>query len=187
MNGPSIGLGCKRPSIALLTIMCSHASLAVENIFHLAIRMKFTQNKIASILRQHGYKITPQRRAVLNAIALSHGHLTPTAIYQKVHGNCPTIGLVTVYRTLDILAKLGLVCEVHAGGNSRSYLMRRPVEHHHHIICSSCGAVADFTDCRISELAQRIARETSFEIDGHLLEFTGTCKSCRKEGKIGGR
>ena len=132
-------------------------------------------------MRQHGYKITPQRRAVLNIIALSHDHLTPAAIYNKVHLEHPSIGLVTIYRTLDTLAELGLICEVHAGGNCRSYLMRRPSEHHHHLICSDCGAVVDFTDCDIGKLEQRLSQETSFEIEGHLLEFTGRCKNCQKE------
>ena len=143
--------------------------------------MTLTQNKIASILRHSGYKITPQRRAVLNTIALSHDHLTPTAIYEKVRAEHPDIGLVTVYRTLDILAELGLICEVHAGGNCRSYLMRRPAEHHHHLICSECGAVMDFTNCDLSNLEQRIAKQTNFQINGHLLEFTGLCPECSKK------
>jgi Fur family ferric uptake transcriptional regulator len=142
--------------------------------------MVFTRNKIASILKQHGYKITPQRRAVLNVISLSRDHLTPAAIYEKIHHEHPKVGLVTVYRTLDILADLGLICEVHAGGNCRSYLMRRPSEHHHHLICSDCGAVEDFTDCDLSKLEQRLSKETSFDIEGHLLEFTGRCRDCRK-------
>jgi Fur family ferric uptake transcriptional regulator len=146
--------------------------------------MRFTQNRIASILRQHEYKITPQRRAVLSVIAQSHDHLTPAGIFEKVHQKQPNVGLVTVYRTLDILAELGLICEVHAGGNCRSYLMRRPSGHHHHLICSNCGAVVDFTDCDLSKLEKRLSKETSFEINGHLLEFTGFCRDCSKRKKI---
>jgi Fur family ferric uptake transcriptional regulator len=102
--------------------------------------MRLTERKISSILRQAGYKLTPQRRAVLNAIAINQDHLTPGEIYEKVRKEHPSIGLVTVYRTLDILSELGLICEVHSGGNCRSYLMRRPQEHHHHLICADCGA-----------------------------------------------
>jgi Fur family ferric uptake transcriptional regulator len=149
--------------------------------------MKFTRNRIASLVRQRGYKITPQRRAVLNAIAESNGHLTPAAIYERVHKQKPGIGLVTVYRTLDLLTELGLVCEVHTGVNCRSYLMRRPSEHHHHIICSACGAVVDFTDCDLDELERRICRKTGFEINSHLLEFTGRCRYCRQELCDGGQ
>jgi Fur family ferric uptake transcriptional regulator len=141
--------------------------------------MKLTRNKIASLLRQHGYKITPQRRAVLNTIALSHDHLTPAAIYEKVHKENPRVGLVTVYRTIDLLAELGLICEVHTGGNCRSYLMRRPSEHHHHLICSQCSRVVDFTGCSLTDLEQRLSLETKFDINGHLLEFYGLCSDCR--------
>ena len=102
--------------------------------------------KMTSALKQRGYKLTPQRCAVLGVIALSREHLTPAAIYEKVHQEYPGIGLVTIYRTLEILTELGFVCEVHAGGNCRSYLVRRPAEHHHHLICSDCGAVVDFID-----------------------------------------
>lgn len=141
--------------------------------------MNLTERKISSILRHAGYKLTPQRRAILNAISTSRDHLTPGEIYERVRQEHQSIGLVTVYRTLDVLTGLGLICEVHSGGNCRSYLMRRPQEHHHHLICSKCGTVADFTDCDLTELVQRLSRETGFEIEGHLLEFTGRCRNCQ--------
>ena len=151
-----------------------------EKRFHLLIAMTLTEKKIVAILRQRGYKLTPQRRAVLNVIARSQDHLTPAEIYQGVHQEYPGIGLVTIYRTLDILAGLGLICEVHAGGSCRSYLLRRPSEHHHHLICSDCGKVLDFTDCDLSELEQRLSQETGFKTEGHLLEFFGCCPDCQK-------
>ena len=141
--------------------------------------MKLTERKMAAILRQHGYKLTPQRRRLLGVIALSHEHLTPAAIYERVQQGYPDIGLVTVYRTLEILSSLGLICEVHAGANRRSYLMRRPSGHHHHLICSECGAVTDFTDCDLGELEQRLSRETGFKIKSHSLELMGQCQKCQ--------
>jgi len=146
--------------------------------------MGLTARKITSILRQRGYRLTPQRRAVLKIIALSHDHLTPAAIYGKVCREHPGIGLVTVYRTLEILAKLGLICEVHAGGSCRSYLMRRPSGHHHHLICSECGRVVDFADCDLSEVEQRLSQETGFKMEGHLLEFLGCCPDCQKIASV---
>lgn len=142
--------------------------------------MKFIKREIASVLRQQGYKLTPQRRAVLNVVARTREHLTPAVIHERVCQKHPGIGLVTIYRTLEILTELGLVCEVHIGGNCRSYLMRRPLGHHHHLICSDCGTVVDFADCDLNELEQKLSQETGFEIDGHLLEFLGRCQDCRK-------
>ena len=142
--------------------------------------MRFSEKKIAAILRRHGYKFTPQRWAVIQIIASSQDHLTPAAIYEKVHQEHPNIGLVTIYRTLDILTKLGLICELHAGGSCHSYTTAAS-EHHHHLICSHCGKVVDFSGYDLSELEQRLSRETGFDIEDHLLEFTGLCQACQKE------
>ena len=138
----------------------------------------YTEKKIESILRQHGYKITSQRRKILAAITSVNEHMTTAEIYIKVCQDDPSVGLVTIYRTLEILAELGLICEVHVGGNCRSYLMRRPVEHHHHLVCSECGTVIDFTDCDLSGLENKLSKDTHFEISGHILEFIGRCRGC---------
>lgn len=140
--------------------------------------MRLTANKIAGILREHGYKLTPQRRAILKVIASSSDHLTPEAIYEKACLNNPNIGLVTVYRTLELLRELNLVCRVHAVDGCHSYMMRRPTEHHHHLVCSQCGKVVDFTGCSLADLEQRLLQETKFDINGHLLEFYGLCPDC---------
>jgi len=164
-----------------LTTCGNRAISVIENDFHLLTEMELTEKSITAILRKNGYKLTAQRRAVLNVIASSHDHLTPAAICDKVRQEYPGIGLVTIYRTLDLLANLGLICEVHSGGNCRNYLMRRPQGHHHHLICSDCGIVADFTDCDLRELAHRLSRETGFKIEGHLLEFSGRCHNCQSK------
>ena len=141
--------------------------------------MRLTERRIAAALRQHGYKLTPQRRVVIGAIAASQDHLTPAAIYQKVRRDHPTIGLATIYRTLDILTRLELICELHAGDSCHSYTIGTP-EHHHHLICSNCGEVIDFAGYDLSPLEQRLSRETGFEIEGHLLEFIGRCQNCQQ-------
>ena len=141
--------------------------------------MKFTAKKIASLLRQRGHKLTPQRRVILGAIAESHDHLTPAEIHEKVRREYKKIGLVTIYRTLDLLTKLDLICEIHAGGNCRSYLLKRPSEHHHHLICSDCGTVVDFTGCDLSQVERKLSDDTGFDIKGHLLEFLGRCRQCQ--------
>ena len=147
--------------------------------------MVYTEKKIEAVLKRRGYKITLQRRTIIKAIIHSHEHLTPAAIHERIRREHPGIGLVTVYRTLEILAGLGLICEMHAGGNCRSYLIRRPAEHHHHLICSDCGTVIDFTDCGLGELERRLSRETRFKINGHLLEFVGLCRNCREKTMVG--
>jgi Fur family ferric uptake transcriptional regulator len=140
--------------------------------------MRLTANRIAGILRSHGHKLTPQRHVILKVIAMSHDHLTPEVIFEKSRLIDPGIGRVTVYRTLDLLSQLNLICRVHAEGGCRSYMMRRPTEHHHHLICSGCGKVVDFTNCSLIEMEKRLSRESGFDIKGHLLEFYGLCEDC---------
>jgi len=92
----------------------------------------------------------------------------------------PDIGLTTIYRTLRILARLKLVCELHAGDSCRSYTISAP-GHHHHLICSNCGKVVDFPGCELEETQQILAKQAGFRIDGHLLEFIGLCPDCQRE------
>jgi len=145
--------------------------------------MKLTERKVVAALRQHGYKLTPQRGVVIRTIISSQDHLTPGAIHKKVYQDHPSIGLVTVYRTLEILAELELICELHAGGSCHSYTIGAP-QHHHHLICSDCGRVVDFTGHNLSELEERLSKESGFRIDGRLLEFTGLCQSCQEATQI---
>lgn len=140
--------------------------------------MRLTANKIAGILRQKGYRLTPQRHAVLKAIANSHDHLTPAEIYDRVRQECPDIGQATIYRVINLLTELKLICRINLSGDSQSYLMRRPAGHHHHLVCSQCGQAIDFTDCGLSQLERRLSSETGFDIEGHILEIYGRCPDC---------
>jgi Fur family ferric uptake transcriptional regulator len=142
--------------------------------------MNISKRKISSIMRQCGYKLTPQRRAVLKIIIENRNHLTPEAIYERVKEEYPGIGLTTIYRTLNILSDLGLICEVYTAGSRRSYLVRRPLEHHHHLVCSRCNKVVDFTDCDLSDIERKLSQGTGFKIEGHLLEFVGICPDCQQ-------
>ena len=140
------------------------------------------ERRIRTELRRRGYKLTPQRRAIISIIGGSDEHLTPGDIYAQLKSRFPGIGLVTVYRTLELLQEGGMLCEVHIGNSCRSYLGKRRTDaHHHHLECSECGRVVDFAGCQLEELQKKLAEKTGFEIDRHLLEFMGRCKDCRKK------
>ncbi len=139
--------------------------------------MLLSQEKTLSKLKRSGYKATSQRVAVLQAIAGSDEHLTPAALYHKVRLKHPRIGLVTIYRTLNTLARLGLICRVPTSQNEWGYVRSSP-QHHDHVICSGCGKVVDFTGCNLGALGHRLSRETGFTIEDHHLEFYGKCHEC---------
>jgi Fe2+ or Zn2+ uptake regulation protein len=146
--------------------------------------MRLTANKIAGILREHGYKLTPQRHALLKVISAQPDRLSPEAIYEKARQEYPGIGRVTTYRTLALLSRFNLVCRIHSPDGCRNYVMRRPMEHHHHLVCSDCGRAVDFTDCDLSGLEKRLSAKTGFEIQGHLLELYGRCPECQQTIRV---
>ncbi|APV43530.1 Fur family transcriptional regulator, ferric uptake regulator [Dehalogenimonas formicexedens] len=131
-------------------------------------------------MKRAGYKLTPQRRAVVEAVLSADRSLTPQELYSKLTGKHPEIGLVTVYRTLDVLNSLGLLCQFQPQGNARSF-KAGPPEHHHHLVCRGCGEVVDFTGRCPVELKTSLERETGFLITHHQLEFAGYCKDCRNK------
>jgi Fur family transcriptional regulator, ferric uptake regulator len=139
-----------------------------------------TITKITASLKQKNYKLTPQRKAILKTISSCRDHLTPLSIHRLVQKQYPSIGLVTIYRTLAVLTELGLLCKVHGDENCQSYLLKRPEGHHHHLICSDCGIVMDLTGCNVKKMENRLAKETGFKISSHLLEFSGLCPKCQK-------
>jgi Fur family ferric uptake transcriptional regulator len=134
-------------------------------------------NEVIARLRRSGHKLTPQRIAIIKMVIESKEHLTPGALYEKVRQIDPEIGEVTVYRTLNILSELGLVCMVHTRENVHCYI-GRPAGHHDHLICANCGKVIDFTNCNMSRLEERLSSETGFTIREHRLDFYGVCREC---------
>jgi Fur family ferric uptake transcriptional regulator len=128
-------------------------------------------------LHQSGHKVTPQRLTIIKVVLNSTEHLTPSAIYEKAHQIDKKIGEVTVYRTLNILSELGLVCLLHTGDNTHSYVAS-PTGHHGHIICSECGKVVNFMNCNLQGLEKRLSSETGFAIKEHHLDFYGKCQEC---------
>ncbi|HEX79043.1 MAG TPA: transcriptional repressor [Dehalococcoidia bacterium] len=140
--------------------------------------MKITETGIKTALRQHGYKLTRQRLSVINAVISSKDSLTPADLYNRLNRHYPDIGLATVYRTLRLLDEMGLLCKLHTSSDCNSCTIGAP-DRHHHLICSGCGKVIDFSCRSMAEFETSLAKETGFEIKDHLLEFTGYCQSCR--------
>jgi Fur family transcriptional regulator, ferric uptake regulator len=121
-------------------------------------------------MRGHGYKVTPQRLAVLAAISAGqHQGL------DEIKARCPEVGMVTVYRTLDLFSGLGLVRRLDLGFGSRYELAE---DHHHHLVCEDCGNVTEFEWCPLD--LQSLPRVgCDFEVRAHSLEVYGTCSECR--------
>jgi Fur family transcriptional regulator, ferric uptake regulator len=121
-------------------------------------------------MRGGGYKATPQRMAVLRAL-IEEQHQS----LEEIRARCPEVGLVTVYRTLDLLGSLGIVRRLDLGDGSRYELAEN---HHHHMICESCGDISEFEECPLDP--ERLPPGSAdFEVRSHSLEVYGRCGACR--------
>jgi Fur family ferric uptake transcriptional regulator len=157
--------------------MCAFGGISIENLSQMEIPVAAIEFQRA--LQAQGLRLTQSRLAVLQVLATTTAHLKVAEVHRRALEIAPRIGLASVYRTLDLLARLQLIKHVHMDHRHRHYA---PVTdaHCHHLVCSSCGVVVEFSDCRADGLARTLARRTKFRIDGHCMDFFGQCPRCRR-------
>jgi Fur family ferric uptake transcriptional regulator len=129
-------------------------------------------------MSDHGYRMTAPRRAVIAAALCQERPFTAEQLVAAAAGEPAESGRSTVYRTLEILASLGILARILDAAGRPVYVAGTP-GHRHHLVCSGCGAAVPFDACPIGDLAAALAQENDFEVHGHLLEIFGTCGDCR--------
>lgn len=131
-------------------------------------------------LREQGYRVTPARRAILQTLLGCAGHVSADELVSLVNRQAPRVGRMTVYRTLDLLQRLGLIRAIYQGSGAAHFVLLHN-GHHHHLVCSHCDAVVEFDDCLMHELEKRLGDRYDFLVHGHVLEIVGLCPDCRAE------
>ncbi|MCW2599203.1 MAG: Fur family transcriptional regulator [Frankiales bacterium] len=127
-------------------------------------------------LRARGYRLTPQRQLVLEAVG-ELGHATPEEISSAVRRTASGVNISTVYRTLELLEELGLVRHTHLSHGAPTYSVAGNNDHVH-LVCRDCDAVEEASTELVADLVQRLAQEKGFTVDvGHVALF-GRCRSC---------
>lgn len=134
-------------------------------------------DELRRVLQAGGYRMTEARRVIFEALVDSGGHVSADEVAAAVHRREPGVGRMTVYRTLELLRQLGLVQPVYQGTGAAHYVLMDQ-GHHHHLICSGCDRVIEFEECIAQEMERVLAERFGFKIQGHLLEFYGTCRAC---------
>ena len=140
--------------------------------------------KLKNNLKEKGYKLTPQRRAIVDMIIRNEGnHLTTEELYDLVKKECPEIGLATVYRTVQLLEEIGVICKLDLNdGCSRYELVHEEENHqHHHLVCTSCGKVIEVQADLLDVLEHEIEGKYNFRITNHSVKFFGVCDQCTKK------
>ena len=132
------------------------------------------------LLRARGLRVTPQRRLVADAVH-GLGHSTPEQICERVQRELPSMNLSTVYRTLELLERLGLVWHTHLGKGAPVY---HASEHPHlHVVCQSCGEISSVPSDLLDTAAERLAADLGFRIDVGHVALSGTCRACQQRSE----
>jgi Fur family transcriptional regulator, peroxide stress response regulator len=141
--------------------------------------MQGPMDRFVARCRTAGLVLTPQRIAVFRHLEAGHGHPSVEELYATVRRELPTLSLATVYKTLEALARIGVVRRVsRAGARSR---WDTGLESHHHLVCIECGRVSDVTDARLDAVRGRaavLAGRHGFRASGHMVEIFGHCAQC---------
>ena len=134
-------------------------------------------------LRARGYRVTPQRQLVLEAVTKLE-HATPEEICASVQETARGVNISTIYRSLELLEQLGLVTHTHLGHGAPRYHLAAEAEHVH-LVCAECGRVTQVGPDAVQPLVTALADHHGFETDvGHLTVF-GRCADCREAGPGG--
>jgi Fur family transcriptional regulator, ferric uptake regulator len=133
-------------------------------------------SSLAEVLRKRGLRLTAQRQLILEAVH-GLGHATPEQVHQAVTEVAAGVNITTVYRTLELLEKLGLVTHTHLSHGSPTFHSIGE-QQHVHLVCRACGSVAEVEPETLGAVARKLERERGFRVDiGHVALF-GDCASC---------
>ena len=128
-------------------------------------------------LRAQGFRMTPQRMAILHVLHHADGHLSPTEVYERASRDVPGLTEPTVYRTLEFLAENGLACSAHTGGGHLVYEIAKA--DHHHLICRKCGAEVRIEHAQLEKLYSELESTTGYRLFDSHVTFFGLCPECQ--------
>ena len=129
------------------------------------------------VLRAKGYRLTPQRRVILDILHHEGAHLTADDIYEQVKDKVEGVNRSTVYRTLELLESLGLTVKAELHG---AHVYHHAEEgHHHHLKCRACGKVIELPEEALTALEKSLLEKQGFAADLHHHVITGLCSDCR--------
>ena len=135
-------------------------------------------------LRASGYRVTPQRQLVLQAVT-KLDHATPEEIYAEVRQTAVGVNVSTVYRTLELLEEIGLVTHTHLSHGAPRYHLAAEAQHVH-LVCRECERVTELDPAAVGPLVTALDAEQGFETDVAHLTVFGRCADCRAAARSRG-
>ena len=139
-----------------------------------------TSHNLTEELTRQGYRMTPQRMMIVDAIEHTENHISAEDIFRQVVAKYPNVNVSTVYRTLELLEKLGLVTKTEMGVG---HIVYHPLEkgHHHHLICRECGNIINLDESVLAPLKESLQQNYQFTAELRHLGIMGLCADCKQK------
>lgn len=142
------------------------------------------QDSIEYKLKEQGYKITPQRRRIIEAFSKAKNHLlSAEKVYEWINNHHQKIDLSTIYRNIELMMSIGLLKKISLDNQVDQYKLSVTNEHHHHIVCISCGKSEIFKNCPVLSIEDKLIDQLGFTPIEHKLEILGYCQECTRKSR----
>ncbi len=141
---------------------------------------KETHEIFTKFLKSENHRITPERFEVLDFALEKEGHFAADELFVDMKSQNSNISRATVYNTLELLAKCGLLVKRNFGDGKTSYESNYEKKAHDHLICTNCGEIIEFSDPEIQKIVERVCREHGFIPAGYSFNIFGKCKNEHK-------
>jgi Fur family peroxide stress response transcriptional regulator len=135
------------------------------------------EQSVTALLREKGFKVTPQRLAIYDVLYNTTEHPSAEVIFNQLQPHYPTMSLATVYKTIEILREIGLVQVLNVGEDSFRYDAN--TDNHPHVRCMVCKRVDDIFEVDTSEFVAKVAEKTAYQLTGQQFYFYGVCPDCQ--------
>ncbi|MDP8314805.1 MAG: transcriptional repressor [Candidatus Celaenobacter antarcticus] len=138
-------------------------------------------DQFKSFLKNNNSLWSSEREQITRFVLSNPDHFSADDLYLQLKQKEYTVSRATVYRTLDLLVKSGLVVKTQLESGAYLYEHVKDLAHHDHLICNKCGKIIEFHSDGIESLQEQIAKENKFHMTGHSLRIYGICRECREE------
>lgn len=132
---------------------------------------------LLDVLRDRGFRMTPQRRVIVSEVMRAQGHISPASIARKVQQRMPGVNPSTVYRTISMLEEAGILSHAHLESGPEYHLSDEP--EHVHLVCSNCGATDDLSMREAKSLLDLLRKHRRFAPDLTHFAISGLCAKCQ--------
>lgn len=134
--------------------------------------------KFITKLKKNNIRMTSQRLAILEYLAIDGNHPTANEIYEALQNETPNMSVATIYNNLNFFKEAGILKELPFGDGSSRYDLTE--SRHYHAVCTNCGKVVDFDYPELENADSFIESQTNFKVVNHDFKVTGLCEMCKK-------